>query len=875
MADGMKELFLILIGFLMGCSLGEQAQARSIAQGLAQLKQGQYAKAIETFTALLESEPDNLLAQQGLVRAYLETGQYERAEKAVTQFLTIHPREGTLINLRGELYFTTGRYAQALTDFQKASEQARGVEAWRAKLNSGLVLITLGQEEDAEKVFRQFISLSDHQPTRAEELTLVARAITFLEHYHEANDLSLEAIDADPTYVEAYLNAGELYIEKYNYAEAAEFFRDALKINPNSAPAHLGLAHSQRLSGGPEAEQAVARALEINPNFVQARTLNAQLLLEEEQFDEALAELDRALRVNPNSLEAHSLRAAVYYLQDRHDEFQAEVQRTLAINPRYGKLYHIVADAAIAHRRYPQAVTPARKAVELSPRLWTAYATLGITLLRLGQTVEGRAVLEKAFAGDPFNVWTKNTLDLLDSLRNYKETIGPHFIVKAAAKESDVVAPYALDLLEEAYHKLTARYRFAPRGPIIVELFPHHDDFAVRALGLPGLGALGVCFGQVIAMDSPSARPPGRFNWGSTAWHELTHVITLQLTDYKIPRWFSEGLSVYEERRARPGWGDDWTLDFLKAYVDGRFLPIMELNRGFLRPTTPDQVPLAYFQASLVCEFIQERFGFETILKMLHLYKQNATTREVLNQALGWSPTEFDQAFRAYVDAQTTGYRRAVEFNLFNPKSSSITKEALRLMLAKNPDSFFAHWQFGLIYQSEGESDRAIEHLSRAMALFPYYTGPANPYLALADLYAQRGKPREAAAVLEQLVNIDEENLEAHNRLAWLLVEQGEATRAKAILERCVYIHPFDAAWHQRAGEFYLQQGEPVRALRAFEVVVALDPPDKAEAYYNVARALLAQGNRAEAKRAVLRALEIAPGFEKAQNLLLEIIGQL
>jgi tetratricopeptide (TPR) repeat protein len=871
----MKRAFIILSWLLVGCSLGPRADAQSTDQGWSDLKQGQYSQAIETFTKILQSEPNHLPAQHGLLRAYLETGQYDKAEEAVSNFLAARPQDQTLLNLHGEIYFSTGRYNEALTEFKKAAN-SEGPTALRAKLNAGMALNTLGKTEEAEPIFRQFISFYNSQPvTSAEELTLVARAITFLEQYHDANDLYLDAVAADPTYVEAYLNAGELYVEKYNYAEAASFFRDALKVNPNSARAHLGLAHSKRIDGGPEVEHAVARALEINPNFVEAHNLKAALLLEEEKFDKALAELDHSLRVNPNSLEAHALRAAAYYLQNRPGEFQASVQKALAINPRDGGLYHTLAEFAVTHRRYHQAVEFARKAVELSPRLWQAHATLGINLLRIGKATEGRETLEKAFAGDPFNVWTKNTLDLLDSMREYREAVGQHFIVKVAAKESDVVTPYALELLEEAHQKLTAKYRFTPRGPILCEVFPNHEDFAVRTLGLPGLGALGVCFGQVIAMDSPSARPAGQFNWGSTAWHEFAHVITLQITDYKIPRWFSEGLSVYEERRARPGWGDDWTLEFLKAYVDGRFLPIVELDGGFLRPKTPDQVPLAYFQASLVCEFIEERFGFEAILKMLHQYRQNATTAEALKQALGWSPEEFDKAFRAYVDAKTAGYQKAVEFDLLSQRNQDMTQEALRACLVKNPDSFFAHWRLGLKYQAEGDSDRAVEHLTRAIALFPYHTGEANPYLALAALHQKQGQPQEAVKALEQLVNIDEENLEAHSRLAGLLMEHGDVARASAMLERCAYIHPFDVKMRARAGEFYLQHSDPARALREFQVALALDPADKAEAHYNVARALLAQGRRADARRAVLRSLEIAPGFEKAQNLLLKITGQL
>ena len=39
---------------------------------------------------------------------------------------------------------------------------------------------------------------------------------------------------------------------------------------------------------------------------------------------------------------------------------------------------------------------------------------------------EGRTELERAFEGDPFNVWAKNTLDLLDSIKEYRDVVrGP------------------------------------------------------------------------------------------------------------------------------------------------------------------------------------------------------------------------------------------------------------------------------------------------------------------------------------------------------------------------------------------------------------------------------------------------------------------
>ena len=207
----------------------------------------------------------------------------------------------------------------------------------------------------------------------------------------------------------------------------------------------------------------------------------------------------------------------------------------------------------------------------INPRDWDSMTLLGINLQRIGQEKEGTDVLEAAFKGDPFNVWAGNTLNLLDRFTAASSNAfkTPHFKVKLHKKESAALKPYVTDLLEKAHKTLSAKYNFTPQGPFSFEMFPDHADFAVRAVGLPGLGALGVCFGKLFVMDSPSARKPDHFNWGSTLWHEFTHVITLQMTDHKIPRWFSEGLSVFEERKAYPGWGDDMKLEYLKAIKQG------------------------------------------------------------------------------------------------------------------------------------------------------------------------------------------------------------------------------------------------------------------------------------------------------------------
>src|SRR6185503_8864476 len=152
-------------------------------------------------------------------------------------------------------------------------------------------------------------------------------------------------------------------------------------------------------------------------------------------------------------------------------------------------------------------------------------------LMRTGDEPGARAALESSFKIDPYDVVTFNLLGLLDTLDKFVTVREGDIVMKLHKDEAPVLQEYAMALAQRALKTFSASYQFTPKGPILIEIFPKHDDFAVRTLGLPGMvGALGVCFGRVVTMDSPRARP-GEFQWEATLWHELAHVITLQLSN--------------------------------------------------------------------------------------------------------------------------------------------------------------------------------------------------------------------------------------------------------------------------------------------------------------------------------------------------------
>ncbi len=396
-------------------------------------------------------------------------------------------------------------------------------------------------------------------------------------------------------------------------------------------------------------------------------------------------------------------------------------------------------------------------------------------------------------------------------------------------------------------------------------MFPEHADFAVRTLGLPGLGALGASFGKIVAMDSPLARPVGDFHWGSTLWHEVAHVVTLQSTGNRVPRWLTEGLSVFEEERA--GWGDHLTLDVIKGLQENKLIPVGDLNRGFIRPSYPGEVQFAYYEAGMLCRYIVEKHGWEKMLALLGATKTGEEGATALERVLERPVAQLDKEFRAWVAEKTGGMVKAVDLAWRKRRP----RNDLDAEVAAHPGNFFAQVHLTNALIEAGELDKALEHAHKARDLFPEFTGGGNTYEMAADIYIERGQKDEAARELARWAAAGGMNPEPAKKLAGLLTELHRGPEAVKILESFLYIAPQDPEIHQRLGELYLASARPNDAIREYTVGLALKPVDLAQAHFNLARALAAAKRRAEARQQALAALEVAPNFGPAQKLLLEL----
>jgi tetratricopeptide (TPR) repeat protein len=230
---------------------------------------------------------------------------------------------------------------------------------------------------------------------------------------------------------------------------------------------------------------------------------------------------------------------------------------------------------------------------------------------------------------------------------------------------------------------------------------------------------------------------------------------------------------------------------------------------------------------------------------MLSLYKAGKNTEEVFKQALNISLDGFDAEFLKWMDA----------------KAANI-----------DPTQYGKLLHEGVEALEGGKTDEAITALKQAVAMYPEYSDDNNAYEPLAEAYLKKGDKAAATDVLKKYLSWSETAFTSYVKLSELLQESGDKAGAAKALEGAMYVRPTDLGGHARLGTYLLDLKQYSGAAREYETMLALKTPDRATTYYFLAQSFLGQGKKAEARKAVLNSLDIAPSYEPAQKLLVEIL---
>jgi tetratricopeptide (TPR) repeat protein len=856
---------VVVLSFLLTplASCAQEGQPASTAQ---LYRAGKYAEAIAAAQRDIAADSAHSSGPV-LVRALSDVGRWKEAVATGERLAA----RVTLV--RGALQLDVGRAHRALGDDVAATvwfTRALGSrDSLMARYELARLQFDAGKHEDAMRVFDGFIDVyNDHRPQlSATDLRAVALSVRVLgrrdpQMFKDALRAFDQANAADSLELEGRVQVGELLLEKFNYDDANRALGEVLTINPNHPRALLVMARLDAGEGRPTGPARVTKSLEVNPASPDAHAAVAMQLVDIEQYAEAERAARKGLEVDSGAPAPWIAIAAARLLAGDRPGHAAALARAHARLPRSAQAEVALADVMARNRLYTEAAEFARAGVARDSLSARALALLGINEMRIGQVAEGQGHLTRAFELDPYDVWAKNTLDLLDTYKDYTEIKTPRFVLLVETKDAPLMEIFAAPLAEEAYDSLAARYGFRPTPPVRVEMFRSSADFSVRAVGLNGLGALGVSFGNVVAMDSPAARKVGEFNWGSTLWHELTHTFTLGATGNRVPRWVSEGLSVYEERRARPGWGADLTPSLVAAWKAKKLHPVSQLNNGFVRPRYPEEIGLSYALASYVCEMLEAEYGIAGIRTFLLAFKEGKTANEAFERVARVSVDAFDERFDTWFRRRFPAEFKAVDY--------VVAGEGLE-QVVKWEGPLFTTMRSATTAVGAQQWDEATRLLETAKTMFPSWAEDGSPYHLLAEIFLKRADTVAAVRELTAITRRSETAFEEGLQLARLLKARGDAPGALQAMERTVWMTPFDGAVHDSVAVLASATRAFATAVRARRALVALRPTDRAEALFQLAKAYVEAGDVTSARREVLRALDIAPNFEKAQELLLAL----
>lgn len=769
--------------------------------------------------------------------------------------------------------YVKGRAAERRGAYDEAERHYRSAVVGEPTGEPAIALADLltrtGRRDEAIPVWQEVLRAGQGQRTGA-SMGRAARAAQALGQVRLANSYFQTAANLAPDDPLVQTRWADLFLEKYNEPEARSSYETAIKADAAFVPALVGMARALADTNATAAEAAARQAIAIDPGQPDAWLILASEAMDASRRDEARVALETVLSGNAKHVEALALSAALAQVEDRAADVDAFTARALAVNPRNADVARIIGERVARQYRFDEAVRFLRDAVALDPDNSRAQASLGLHLLRTGDEAEARKALDAAFARDPFDAVTYNLLSLLDTLDKFVTVPARNLTIRFHEQDAAVLQPYLVPLAEQALAELSKRYAFTPQGPILVEVFPRHDDFAVRTMGLPGMiGALGACFGKVVTMDSPKARPPGTFNWAATLWHELAHVITLQMSGNRLPRWLSEGISTFEETRARPGWGRESELLFAQAHATGRVLPLADLNSGFAKVET---INLAYQEAAMLVAYLVETRGDEQLRAFVRSFGEGLDDETALRRAYGWTWATLQPEFDAYV-ARRFG---AVAPALTDVDARAPGRTATAADWTTYADAHAGNFRIQMVSATAllrlGDLGAARTTLDRAAALVPFATGEASPWRLLVTTALRQERPDDVRRFVEEVLARDHTASQTLRQVLTSAREPGDDALRQRVAERMIEIDPFDAAAHSTLGDLALSRGDTQLALRELQAAVDAGPANPADALTSLADARLRTGERERAKQDLLRALETTPRHERAQELLLRIV---
>lgn len=768
----------------------------------------------------------------------------------------------------------------ALGLYEEAAETInKGLEEFKNSVRIRLVGIEVAQRNDQPQLARAFRDdierLWDRSAWRYRgPLNQIAIAHLMLDKRTDAKEVLSKILNPvkndNQNLPEVYMAIGQLALQKHDKPYAAENFAKAAALDPMNPDAHFQLAMAYQDGDPEQATKSLNTALSLNPKHAPSLLAQIDQLISRESYDEAEEAVESLLKINSRLPEAWAYRAAIAHLTNQPKQEGEYRNRALSSWKSNPNVDFLIGKKLSQKYRFKEAVKYQRRSLVYDPNFLPAKMQLAHDLLRVGNELEGWKVADEVFDADPYSVVAFNLVTLRDNLSEFDTIQSDGFIIRMSKEESAVYGQHVVQLLRDAKKTLTEKYQIELETPIFIEIFPQQSDFAIRTFGLPGgAGFLGVCFGRVVTMNSPAAQGSSLTNWQSVLWHEFCHVVTLQKTKNRMPRWLSEGISVYEERQKNPAWGQSMNPRYRAMILGEDHTPISKLSSAFLTPKSAVHLDFAYFEASLAVEFLISEFGADSLQKVLTALGIGIPINDALRRYT--EPlNSLDQKFKSFVVRRSTEFAKEADLENVKPESESNLGIWVAFVESK-PNNRSALIGLALEQNKTGQFKASNETVERLLKIYPNAGGIEPAYTVQAANYRKLNEPENELNALKTLVSIDASNTLACTRILELTTQAEDWAATKKYARELMAIDPLIKTPHRYLALAAEKTNDDLALIQSLRSLAQMDPLDAADTHFRLAAALHREKQWKLAKRHTLIALEFAPRFRDAHQLLLRV----
>src|SRR5215472_3433925 len=327
-------------------------------------------------------------------------------------------------------------------------DATNGYQLWSERFDREIKDIFLIQDEIARSVLESLgLALIEREEFRfPKPSTTNVEAYEFYlrgrKLYHKWTRQSVEfarqmferAIKIDPDFAAAWAGLANAYVDLFRWSrnprdleEAKRASENALKLNPNSAEAHVSAGQALAIQRRfPEAANAFERAIKEDPTVYEAYYLYGRAMVESGDVEKAVELFEKAQQVRPDDYESYTLQAQALVELGREDKARRanqvaveRIEKHLELNPDEARAYSLGASVLIRLGQNERSKQWTQQAMTLAPADPLVLYNAACNWALLGETDHALDGLERAIeAGVAVGDWIKHDPDFA-SLRGH------------------------------------------------------------------------------------------------------------------------------------------------------------------------------------------------------------------------------------------------------------------------------------------------------------------------------------------------------------------------------------------------------------------------------------------------------------------------